>query len=335
MPRTSHFICYFAPNLGVVCPFVGYIPLFQSDFSMNSIHINQCPLCGCTHSSKAFTCIDHYASGESFAVCVCDACRFMWTQDFPAEAEIGAYYESADYISHTDTRRGVMNTLYHHVRNLMLKRKAGLVERASGQRTGRLLDIGTGTGYFPATMQQRGWKVEAIEKSEQARAFAQTHFGLSVQPDEALMGAFAGERFDVITLWHVMEHLEPLNEVWQRLHQLLADDGVLVVAVPNSASFDAQYYGSAWAAYDVPRHLWHFTRDTMAQWGMKHGFEPVGLHPMPFDAFYVSMLTEKQLKHSAAFLRGMWTGLLAWFSALVKRERSSSLIYVFRKKGKC
>lgn len=290
-------------------------------------------MCGGTHLERALTCVDHYATGEMFHLCRCTDCGFLFTQDFPVEAEIGRYYETPDYISHTDTKKGAMNSVYHWVRNYMLGRKARLVEHEAHRKEGRLLDIGTGTGYFADTMLRRGWQVEAVEKNAQTRDFAKQHFGLDVKPDTALKD-FAPGSFDVITLWHVMEHLEHLNETWETLHSLLTEKGVLIVAVPNCSSFDAQKYGAYWAAYDVPRHLWHFTPATILQLGSKHGFIMAERHPMPFDAFYVSMLTEKHMRHSCAFVRGMITGTLAWFSALVRKERSSSMIYVFRKKVK-
>ena len=298
---------------------------------MNRITIKTCPLCGGTQLERALTCVDHYATGEVFHLCRCAECGFLFTQDFPSEKEIGRYYETPDYISHSDTKKGIVNRVYHYARHHMLKRKARLVMNEAHRKEGRLLDIGTGTGYFPATMKALGWQVQALEKNESARNFARAHFGLEVKPETDLAG-YAPESFDVITLWHVMEHLEQLNGTWERLHSLLADKGVLVVAVPNCSSYDARKYGAYWAAYDVPRHLWHFTPDTMQKMGAKHGFILSARHPMPLDAFYISMLTERYMHHRGAFVRGLMTGALAWFSALVRKERSSSMIYVFRKK---
>jgi 2-polyprenyl-3-methyl-5-hydroxy-6-metoxy-1,4-benzoquinol methylase len=255
----------------------------------------------------------------------------LFTQDFPAEEEIGRYYETRDYISHSDTRSGIVNRLYHWVRSYMLLRKERLVEREAHRKTGRLLDIGAGTGYFADTMRVGGWTVEAVEKNDTARAFAAEHFGVEMQPEEALK-KYEPKSFDVITLWHVLEHMEHLNETWELLNTLLSDTGVLIVAVPNNKSFDARKYGAYWAAYDVPRHLWHFTPDTIQQFGNKHGFALTSHYPMPFDAFYVSILSERNMKHSPAVLRGMFTGVAAWFASLTKKERSSSMIYVFRKK---
>ena len=298
---------------------------------MNIFKIDTCPLCGGGHFEKVLTCTDHYATGEAFDVCQCAGCGFLFTQGVPDEAEIGRYYESPEYVSHTDTRKGVAYHLYHYVRRFMLHRKAALIKHGCGLSRGRLLDVGTGTGYFAHYMQEKGWKVSAIEKSPQARVFAKEHFQLDVDAPEAL-DAYAPGSFDAITLWHVMEHLQHLNETWDRLSQLLHDRGILVVAVPNPSSFDAKHYQASWAAYDVPRHLWHFTPSVMQQFGMKHGFKLTAYHPMPFDAFYVSWLSEKCRKSTYPFVRGMWKGMEAWLASLVKKERSSSMIYVFRKR---
>lgn len=298
---------------------------------MKKLIINACPLCGKTHFKQVMNCTDFYASGEQFKLFSCESCGFIFTQKVPVESEIGKYYESPDYISHTDTRKGVVNSIYHYVRSYMLGRKARLVEKETHRKSGNLLDIGTGTGYFAHTMQSRGWKVEAVEKSPQAREFVREHFGLDVKPESALQ-EFLPDSFDVITLWHVMEHLEQLNETWECLRNLLNEKGLLIIALPNCSSYDAKRYGEFWAAYDVPRHLWHFTPSTIQQLASAHGFIMAERHPMPFDAFYISMLSEKNKGNSRSFLKGMYAGTLAWFSSLVKKEKSSSMIYVFRKK---
>ena len=298
---------------------------------MDILKINICPLCGGQQLEHALNCTDHYASGETFEVVRCVHCGFLMTQNAPVEAEIGKYYETPDYISHSDTQKGLMNKVYHWVRQFMLSRKAALVKRASKMKKGALLDYGTGTGYFAHTMTKKQWQVKAIEKSPQARAFAKEHFGLEVDAETALPH-YPSDTFDVVTLWHVMEHIEHLNEMWETLHRILKERGVLIVAVPNPDSYDAKKYKEWWAAYDVPRHLWHFRPSVMQQFGAKHGFVLEERWPMPFDAFYVSMLTEKYKGSKLSFVKGLWTGTCAWFSALGKKERSSSMIYVFRKK---
>ena len=307
--------------------------LFSSKLgtSVDILKINTCPLCGGQQLEHALTCTDHYASGETFEVVRCVHCGFLMTQNAPVEAEIGRYYETPDYISHSDTQKGLMNRVYHWVRQFMLAQKAALVKRTSKIKKGTILDYGTGTGYFAHTMKLKGWTVKAIEKSPQARAFAQNHFGLDVYPETTLKDLEKAS-FDVVTLWHVMEHLEHLNEMWETLHRILKERGVLIVAVPNPDSYDAKKYKEWWAAYDVPRHLWHFRPSVMQQFGVKHGFILEERLPMPFDAFYVSMLTEKYKGRKLSFVKGLWTGTCAWFGTLGKKERSSSMIYVFRKK---
>lgn len=298
---------------------------------MNKLNYTSCPLCGRTRIHPAMSCKDYYATKEAFRLFRCDDCGFLFTQDAPVETEIDRYYESPDYISHSDTNKGVINKIYHSVRLLMLQRKARLVMRESGLKNGSLLDIGTGTGYFPHVMQQKGWRVEAIEKNVGAREFGIKNFGLSIQDDKALMNMTA-DSYDVVTLWHVMEHLQNLHETWDKLKEILKPNGVLIVAVPNDASYDAKIYGHEWAAYDVPRHLWHFEPKTMKALGEHHGFQQTAFYAMPFDAYYVSILSEKHLEHSGAFIRGMWNGLRAYLHAASNKEVSSSIIYIFRKK---
>lgn len=299
---------------------------------MNKLTIISCPLCGGIHLSKKMASNDYYATSEQFNLYQCEDCQFLFTQDFPVETEIGKYYETPDYISHSDTKKGLMNRVYHIVRMRMLNKKAQLITKSTKKGSGNILDIGTGTGYFSHTMQKMGWKVSAIEKSAQARAFAKQNFNLDVKDESALVN-LPKNSFDAITLWHVMEHLEQLNDTWKKLYDLLDKNGKLIVAVPNCDSYDAQKYKEDWAAYDVPRHLWHFTPKTMEQFATKHHFTLVSSHPMPFDAFYVSILSEKNKKHSLAIFRGMFTGTIAWIHSLINKERSSSMIYVFRKEN--
>lgn len=297
--------------------------------SMKRIFLHTCPLCGSDALESAMECKDYYASGETYVLEKCSKCGFLFTQNVPDETEIGRYYETPAYISHSDTRKGLTNSLYHIVRKYMLKRKRLLVEKISGRTNGNLLDYGTGTGYFAQTMKEAGWHVTAIEKSEQARKTALDNFGLQVDSEQTFSQLQSGT-FHVITLWHVLEHLQNLNEMWEQLRRLLTSDGHLVVAVPNCQSSDAGYYGNMWAAYDVPRHLWHFSPETMRQFAEKHGFRLIRTLPMPFDAFYVSILSEKYRQTALPFIKGMCSGLRAWLRACRQPNKSSSLIYVFR-----
>jgi hypothetical protein len=176
-----------------------------------------------------------------------------------------------------------------------------------------------------------GWQVNAIEKSPKAREFAKMHFDLDVD-DENSLSTYSAKSFDVVTLWHVMEHLQHLDESWNRINNLLKDDGTLILAVPNPSSYDALLYKEWWAAYDVPRHLWHFTPEVMKKMGEKHGLVLRKSIPMPFDAFYVSMLTEKYKKNPLSFIKGIYVGTCALISSLRCKEKSSSMIYIFTKR---
>lgn len=254
----------------------------------------------------------------------------LFTQDAPLEQNAGRYYHSPDYISHSDTRKGLVNRIYHWVRSVMLGRKARLVMRESGREGGHLLDIGAGTGYFADKMRQCGFSVKAIEVDAGARATAMRNFGVAEEDASALAG-YASSSFDVITMWHVLEHVYRLSDEWRTLYRLLKDDGRLVIAVPNCASADAAHYGRMWAAYDVPRHLWHFSPSTMKRMARQYGFRLVSMHAMPFDGFYISMLSEKNKGTRFPFLCGLIHGFAALMQALVNKGRSSSIIYVFEK----
>ncbi|MCR4764677.1 MAG: class I SAM-dependent methyltransferase [Bacteroidaceae bacterium] len=294
------------------------------------VHTDCCPICGSNSLQKEFSAVDRLVSKETFDVWHCAHCGFKFTQDAPDESEIGRYYESADYVSHSDAKKGLMNKLYHVARNMMLTAKAGHVTRATGLRQGWLLDIGSGTGYFAHRMTEWGWNVRAIEKNTKARQFAKDYFGLKSDGEEAY-ATLQDKSFDCITLWHVLEHLQQLNIMGDKFYRWLKDDGALLIAVPNNGSADAKYYAADWAAWDVPRHLWHFTPVTMKLFAEKHGFKVIKTIPMPLDGFYVSMLTEQRLGHKLSFLRGFWRGCCAWVNSWGHKERSSSLIYVLKK----
>lgn len=298
---------------------------------MKKIYHDQCPLCGSTKLEKRFACKDHFATGEEFDIYECSSCGFAFTQGVPDEKEIAPYYESPAYISHSNTKKGLVNRLYHIVRSIMLRRKVSLMQKLTLLQNGRIVDYGAGTGYFARAMQRKGWNVTAIEKSEQARLYAKENLGIELLPEEALK-KIADNSVDVLTLWHVMEHIQQIDAFWDELYRILEDTGIAVIALPNSSSFDAQAYGNCWAAYDVPRHLWHFTPGTIMKMGEKHGFILEREYPMYFDGFYISMLSEQYMGHRFKTLRGFWKGFKGLLRTFEKRSASSSIIYVFRKR---
>ena len=298
---------------------------------MNTVTHTKCPLCKGSDIKKRFTCKDHFATGEEFDIYECTECGFAFTQNVPDEKEIGKYYESQTYISHSDTKKGLFNKAYHAVRSIMLRRKVDLMERLTLLKNGKILDYGAGTGYFARAMEKEGWDVTAIEKSPHARELALKEFGFKMYPEEHL-ATIKDREFDIVTLWHVMEHIQRLDHFWDELHRIVDDTGIVVLALPNCKSHDAKIYKENWAAYDVPRHLWHFTPMTIMHWGEKHGFILERQITMPFDGFYISMLSERYKGSALAGIKGLWTGFKGWLDTSTHREASSSIIYVFRKK---
>jgi SAM-dependent methyltransferase len=210
----------------------------------------------------------------------------------------------------------------------MLDRKKKLIERNVGGPFGSLLDIGAGTGYFLHYMREHGWMVKGTEKSAAARAFADQQWNMELLPEEGL-DTLPEHSFDAVTLWHVMEHLYNLDHYWERLVKLLKKDGCLLIALPNPESWDSRHFREYWAAWDVPRHLWHFSPENIVRLAGKYGFRLRKTLRMPFDAFYVSILSEKYRKSGFPVLKGLFWGTVSWLSSMFNIRKSSSLIYVF------
>ena len=297
---------------------------------MTKFNVQQCPVCDGKDFSPFLTCSDFFVSGEEFQVKQCKGCGFKITENIDDEESISKYYQSDEYISHSNTTKGIVNFIYHHVRNFMLNRKMRLVKNVSGIKKGQILDVGTGTAFFLDKMNKSGWQVNGTEKSSGARNFAKKEFYLDISPSENLF-RFKENSCDVITLWHVLEHIHQLNENMEMFVRLLKSTGRLIIAVPNFSSFDARHYKNFWAAYDVPRHIWHFAPEQMKRLGEKYGFKLSGLRTMPFDSFYVSMLSEKYKKSKLALFKGIFYGKISWLISLFKPEKCSSVIYIFEK----
>lgn len=301
---------------------------------MKVIHHTNCPICGNDNLSTFFQGKDFFSSQEDFKIVVCSECGFRLTQDFPDEKEIGDYYHSEDYISHSDTQKGVVNSFYHQARRFMLKMKADEIEKRLPFK-GDLLDIGCGTGYFSGYMSHRNWHVTAIEKDDATREFAQKKWGLKVLPSDTLKD-LESNSFDAITLWHVLEHIQSLNETMEQIYRILKDDGIAFIALPNCSSYDAQHYQMFWAAYDLPRHLWHFNPMSFKRLAEKHDFFVERPIRMPLDVFYISMLSEKYKDPFGTnvenFLKGMLQGSIGCVKSIINSTETSSLIYILRKK---
>ena len=289
-----------------------------------------CPVCQSDQIHFALKVKDHSLSGEFFDVFECTQCTLRFTLNAPSEENIGAYYQSEDYISHSNTRKGLVNYLYHIVRNRTLASKYHLIERTTGINHGHHLDIGAGTGAFVQYMNKHSWKSTGIEPDVKAREKAQVFHETNLLPAEAFE-TFPPESFDAISLWHVLEHVHDLYTYLQQIKNKLKPHGLVFIAVPNYTSFDAMKYGANWAAYDVPRHLYHFSPASM-RWLLKDaGFQMKKIVPMWWDSFYISLLSEKYAGGRASMLKGFLTGAISNMKTFTDKEKCSSLIYIAKK----
>jgi 2-polyprenyl-3-methyl-5-hydroxy-6-metoxy-1,4-benzoquinol methylase len=292
------------------------------------LNIKQCPLCANTQFIEKTVCEDFYVTHEKFLLCQCNQCGFVFTQNTPEGEECEKYYNTENYISHSDTHKGFFNKAYHIVRIITLRQKIKIA--TAGKKTGSLLDVGCGTGYFAGKLSQKGWNVTGIEPSSIAAEIAREKFGIKVLSSESIH-KLENRQFDVITLWHVLEHIDSLEDMMISFQCLLKEQGKLIVALPNINSYDASKYKNHWAAYDVPRHRWHFSPETFANLALKYGFSIKKIISMPFDVFYISILSEKYQKHRFAFLRGVCFGLRSFSACIFHKRKSSSLIYILNR----
>ena len=269
---------------------------------------------------------DHSVSKEIFELYYDESLDMLVTHPQPGLAVLGKYYESEDYISHTDGKRSLFEKAYHFVKNIALKNKLNLINSLQPAK-GRIMDIGAGTGDFLNVAKQNGWETIGVEPSDKAKAIALKKEVPFVEETASL----ESHSFDVITMWHVLEHVPDLDSQIKELKRLLKPNGSLIVAVPNFKSFDAKYYGAYWAAYDVPIHFWHFSKKAIQSLFQKENIQLEKVIPMKFDSFYVSLLSEKYKSGKMNFIKASFIGLWSNWKAKANFEYSSH-IYVLKNK---
>lgn len=267
---------------------------------------------------------DHSVSGEEFELHIDEELQLLKTFPQPLPEALGRYYESADYISHTDSKRSLFEKVYHRVKQKALRDKVKLIDKTLGKR-GALLDIGAGTGDFLVTANSAGWQGSGIEPNFKAKDIAISK-GVNFIDSIELVG---DSLFDVVTMWHVLEHVPDVENQIRELKRVTKPNGYIIIAVPNFKSYDAKHYGKFWAAYDVPRHLWHFSKIAIEKLFGREGLELVSIKPMLFDSFYVSLLSEKYKSGKMNFIKGFITGLKSNISASKNLEYSSH-IYIIK-----
>jgi len=288
--------------------------------------LSSCPACGETKILPFLTAKDYTVTHENFELTHCQACELLFTNPRPTASEAGPYYKSENYISHSDTQRGIINKLYHVVRNFTLKQKTRWIEK---EKTGNLelLDIGCGNGHFLHACQKAGWKISGMELDPVTAARAETMLGIDIY--SSIKNIPKNEKFNLISLWHVLEHVYELEEYFMFFKSKIAKEGVLLLALPNSKSFDAQHFKEYWAAYDVPRHIYHFEPSTVASLAKRHGFKLKSTRGQIFDSFYISLLSHEYKTGKKKLIRSLMVGLWSNLSAYFGKGNYSSNLYIF------
>jgi 2-polyprenyl-3-methyl-5-hydroxy-6-metoxy-1,4-benzoquinol methylase len=297
----------------------------------NNKQFSPCPICNKEDISTLLHTKDYSLTGEDFQIIQCANCTLEYTDPAPSKEAIAPYYNFPSYISHTDTKEGLVNKMYHKVRNHTLTQKTNWVQSLFTGHKGHLLEVGAGTGAFADSMSKKGWKVTALEPDASSRQKALDNYNLNILPIEELFH-LEPAKYEVITLWHVLEHVHDLNAYMKTFHSLLKPNGRLIIAVPNYTSYDAGYYKKYWAAYDVPRHLYHFSPLSMHYLAKKHKMSIIQKLPMWFDSFYVSLLSEKYKQSGMiGMIRAFFIGCISNLTALSNVDRGSSMIYEIKK----
>ena len=268
---------------------------------------------------------DYSVSKETFDLYHDETLDMLITHPQPSLENLGKYYESEDYISHTDNKRSLFEKLYHFIKSIALKNKLNLINSLQFQK-GKILDIGAGTGEFLSVAKNDGWQTIGVEPSDKAKAIAKSKGVSFVEQTSEL----ENQSFDVISMWHVLEHVPDLDKQIKELKRLLKPTGTLIIAVPNFKSFDAQHYGKFWAAYDVPIHFWHFSKTAIKMLFEKEEMKLEKVLPMQFDSFYVSLLSEKYKSGKMNFIKAFFIGLQSNWKAKENFEYSSH-IYILKK----
>jgi 2-polyprenyl-3-methyl-5-hydroxy-6-metoxy-1,4-benzoquinol methylase len=293
---------------------------------MKTIHT--CALCNKSDIVPYQETKDHFLSNEPFTICKCHACGFLFTNPIPSANDLGKYYQSDEYLSHSKSKKGIFSKIYNLIRKYSVKKKYQLISEYVA--IGSILDIGCGTGEVLKYFSEKGWQTKGIEPSDEARRYAVENLGLSVEK-ENYISTIVEKSFDVVSMWHVLEHVPQLNERMQQINCILKDEGVAFIALPNYKSWDAQYYSTEWAAWDVPRHLYHFSKESFLLLANKHKFQIAEIIPMKFDAFYVSLLSGKYRSGRMNYIQAFYQGFKSNKWAKKNNDNFSSLIYVLKK----
>ena len=287
---------------------------------------NKCPWCGSNKAQINLWLKDEFLTKKDFHICECLNCGLLYTMPRPSKEKIGAYYKSDEYYSHQENKKGFVPRLYEAIKKINLKHKFRLASR--DLPVGKLLDIGCGVGDFLHVAENKGWQCTGVEPSEEAREIARQRIKGDLLYSEDLE-QLPDQSFDLITMWHVLEHVDDLKWQVAQLQRLIKPNGRIVIAVPNYRSYDGRFYNAYWAAYDVPRHLNHFNKTVLTKMFKTSGLSLVSMDKLVWDAYYISFMSEQYKHHFMPLVRGVFRGLVS--NAKARRSGEwSSLVYVFR-----
>lgn len=277
-----------------------------------------------TNSENTFKVKDHFLTQKEFYLN--KNSEFGYLETHPIPENLSEFYKSENYISHTDSSKSLFEKVYQKLKLYNIRYKFSKLDHKENGK--KLLDIGCGTGDFIQFAQKKGLKVFGIEPNQKAIEIAKNKIGREGEFFDELSDT--DETFDSITLWHVLEHIPDLNRTLIEIKSKLKSEGELIIAVPNYKSFDAKFYQSFWAAYDVPRHLWHFSPEDFDRLMNHHGMKIVNKYPLLLDSFYVSLLSEKYKGNRWGIFRAMLIGTISNFLGFWNGNYSS-IIYKIKK----
>ncbi len=265
---------------------------------------------------------DHFLTQENFDLYRDESAGVLKT--VPQPENIESYYESEDYLSHDDSQDSFFAKCYQFAKIWNLRSKKSLIGKYAVD--GKILDIGAGVGDVVGVLKKSGYDAIGYEPSKKARLFAaRKGIELLDQTDSILPNSIK-----VISMYHVLEHVPDYKKQIDLIYNWLQEDGYLILALPNYNSFDAKWFKSYWAGYDVPRHLFHFNKLAVGN-VFQNKFKLISTKPMWFDSLYVSILSARYQKRKVPFIYGICIGLISNFAALFSKE-PSSLVYVLKKR---
>lgn len=289
----------------------------------------KCPWCNSENTTQFIKLKDYFLTQEEFEIIECNECKLLFTYPQPSPSVIGNYYKSENYLSHNEDKKGIIPIIYNKVKKRNIKNKFNIVKKSNTSNGNNILDIGCGIGDFLLYAKENNYKISGIEPNDDAKKIAENKLNIKIYSPEELQN-IPDNTFDIITMWHVLEHVADIKTEIHHLQRILKENGKLILALPNYKSYDAEYYKDKWAAYDAPRHLNHFSRISIKNIFSQTELKLIDIKPLKWDSYYISMLSEQYCNHNNSFVKGIITGCKSNIKAK-KTGEYSSLVFILNK----